>query len=223
MSCLKKTKEVLSAYSENFNIQRTLSAVDENLDAGQSGAAIGQCKNAIESICKTILDKKLINYDSNIAFPKLVKTLIKVLRVEEVGTDSQGTHEAFLKFVTSICSTLENTAESLATLRNEYCPESHGRSDLHPDLPKEFAEFIIMQADSLMSFIICLIQRHNDFKPPIQFTDNEDFNDYLYEEFKELEIFGDLYQAPEILFHLNNQKYQQAVEEFKLNRDSNND
>ncbi len=217
MSCLSKARVALSNYGDDFSLSRTIDAVEQNYTEGLMGASIGQCKNLIESLSKTILDRKTVTYEAGITFPQLVKRAVREINVGGVGNDDQKTHEAFLKIVSSICNNLDNIAESLAALRNDYCPESHGRSAEHIDLPKEYGEFIILQADSLLSFIICLLKRHDEFKPAVIFSEHEDFNNHLYEQFGEIDIHGDLYQAPEILFNLHPQKYKDFLEEFKAN------
>ncbi len=213
---LIKTREVLDLNGDLFKLSRTLDTVEQNFYEGQMGTSIGQCKNLIEGLSKTVLDKKSVTYEGGVSFPKLVKQAVKELNVGKVGNDSQKTHEAFIKLVSSICNSIDNTVESLAALRNDYSPEAHGRSTDHVDLPKEYAEFIILQTDALLCFLLNIVQRHNEYDPPLVFTDHEDFNDSLYEQFGEIEIFGDLYQAPEILFQQHLKKYKEKLQEFKV-------
>ena len=213
---LIKTRDILDLNGDSFKLSRTLDTVEQNFHEGQMGTSIGQCKNLIEGLARTVLDKNSVAYESAITFPKLVKKAVKELNVGDVGNDSQKTHEAFLKLVSSICNSIDNTAVSLAALRNDYSPEAHGRSADHIDLPKEYAEFIILQTDALLCFLLNLANRHDKYDPPLVFTDHENYNDSLYEQFGKIEIFGDLYQAPEILFQQHPKKYKEKLEEFKV-------
>jgi hypothetical protein len=223
VSYLTKTKEILSENGDSFKLSRTLDTVEQNFHEGQMGTSIGQCKNLIEGLAKTVLDKKSVPYENGISFPKLVKKAVTELNIGQVGNNDQKTNEAFLGLVNSICNSIDNTAKSIAALRNDYSPEAHGRSADHTDLPKEYAEFIILQTDALLCFLLNIVQRHKEYDPPLVFTDHEDYNDGLYEQFGEIEIFGDLYQAPEILFQQHPKKYKEKLQEFKLQDGQNHD
>ena len=211
-----KAKDLVDAYGDVFKLLRTMDAVEKNFNEGLMGASIGQCKNLIESLSKTILEKKNVSCEANTMFPKLVKKAIKAISIEGVGDDSQKTHEAFLKIVSSICNSIDNSAEGLAALRNDYCPEGHGRSADHIDLPKEYAEFIVLQTNAVICFILSLVKRHKEYEPPIKFEENEDYNIALDDEFGKIKIFGDLYPAPEILFSLHSSKYREKLKEYRL-------
>lgn len=210
-----KAKDLVDAYGDVFKLSRTMDTVEQNFNEGLMGASVGQCKNLIESLAKTILNKKNVGYEANIKFTQLVKKAITEISVDGVGNDSKKTHDAFLKIVSGICNSIDNSVKGIAELRNDYCPEGHGRSADHIDLPKEYAEFIILQTDAVICFILSLVQRHKEYQPPIKFEENEDYNTALYDKFGEIEIFGDLYQAPEILFSLHSLKYREKLKEYR--------
>ena len=218
-----QTRALIATQGGVFNLSHTMDTVEQNFNDGLMGDSIGQCKNLIESLSKTILEMQSLPYDNNIKFPKLAKEAIKAISVEGVGNDDQKTRNAFLGIATGICKSIDSSANSLATLRNDYSTVAHGQSSSHIDLPTEYAKFIILQTDAVLHFMISLLKRHKDYKPPLVFNDNEDYNDVLYEQFGGIEIFGDLYLTPEILDSLNPEKYREKLNEFRATGELNYD
>lgn len=207
--CLRK----IDTKGDAYELKRTISAINSSLQDGESGLVVGQCKALIERLCKSVLKEKQIDIEAGISLGKLAKKAISALGVEQTGNKDQKTREAFIKLVNSFTSQLENAASSIGTLRNEYCPLAHGRAHDEPKLHMIYAQLIASQTDSLATFILELIEQHKYFVTEIIYSEHEDFNDYLYEQFGELDIFGDLYQAPDVLFNLNPEAYRRGLEE----------
>ncbi|UAN51665.1 abortive infection family protein [Serratia sp. JSRIV002] len=209
--CLQK----IDATGDRYRLKRTIAAINNGLVEGESGIVVGQCKSLLETLCKSILKEQACEVEAAITMPKLAKNAVKALNVGNTGNQDQKTKEAFIKLIQSFTMQLENATSAVAALRNDYCPLAHGRSYEEPQLHMIYAHLIATQTDSLTTFILELIDQHRNFVPEIKFTDNDDYNDYLYETYKQLEIYGDHYQAPEVLFNMNPEKYKRGLEEYK--------
>jgi hypothetical protein len=209
--CLRK----IEVKGDAYGLKRTISAINSSLQDGESGLVVGQCKALIERLCKSILKEQSIEVDASITMGKLAKKTVSALGIEQTGNKDQKTREAFIKLVNSFTSQLENAASSIGTLRNDYCPLAHGRAHNEPQLHMIYAQLVASQTDSLATFVLELIEQHRNFVPEIVFSEHDEFNEYLYEQYGELDIFGDLYQAPDVLFSLNPAAYRRGLEEFQ--------
>lgn len=209
--CLKKA----DANGDRYRLKRTITAINNSLLEGESGLVVGQRKALIETLCKSILKEQGEEIEPNISLGKLAKKAVTALGVEKTGNQDQKTREAFIKLINSFSSQLENAASAIGTLRNEYCPLAHGRGHDEPQLHMIYAHLVASQTDALATFILELIEQRKNFAPDIRFAENEDYNDYLYEQFGQLEIYGDLYQAPDVLFKMNLDVYRRGLEEYR--------
>lgn len=209
--CLKK----VDADGDQYRLKRTIIAINSSLIESESGLVVGQCKALIETLCKSVLKEQGKEIEPNISLGKLAKKAVTALGVEQTGNKDQKTREAFVKLINSLASQLENAASAIGTLRNEYCPLAHGRGHDEPQLHMIYAHFVASQTDALATFILELIEQRKNLVPEIIFSENDDYNEYLYSTFEEIEIYGDLYQAPEVLFKMNPEVYQRGLEEYQ--------
>lgn len=205
----------VDAHGDRYQLKRTITAINNSLMEGESGLVVGQCKALIETLCKSILREQGEGIDSNISLGKLAKKAVTALGVQQTGNQDQKTREAFIKLINSFSSQLENAAGAIGILRNEYCPLAHGRGHDEPQLHMIYAHLVASQTDSLATFILELIEQRKSFVPEIIFNENEDYNEFLDEEFGQIEIYGDLYQAPDILFQMNPSVYRRGLEEYQ--------
>ncbi len=213
---MQNSSHLIQNSTDRYKLKTTISAITSGLKDGESGLVVGQCKNLIESLCKSILEENNIQIENNISVGKLAKKTGSVLNIGNGYKKEQKTREAFIKLINSFTLSLENAIFSIGTLRNEYCPLAHGRSSEHKPLHILYAEFVALQTDALVVFFINLIEYKKNFDPEIVFMENEEFNEYLFDTFGEIEIYGDAYQAPEILFQMNKQKYKIALTEYQI-------
>lgn len=209
--CQRKINES----GDRYRLTRTIAAINSSLVENESGIAVGQCKALIENLCKSVLKEKQKDIESNASLSKLAKQAVSALGVGETGNQDKKTRDAFTKLISSFSSQLENAANSIGALRNEYCPLAHGRGHDEPQLHMVYAYLLASQTDALATFVLELIDHHKLFVPEIIFLENEDFNEHLYDEYGEIEIYGDLYQAPEVLFNLNPEIYRRGLNEYK--------
>lgn len=201
--------------ADRYKLIRTITAINAGFIDNESGLVIGQCKALVESLCKSILSENSIEIEANISVGKLAKKAGSAIGVGNEYGENKKTKEAFIKLINSFTLSLENAISSIGTLRNEYCPLAHGRSSVQKPLHMLYAEFVASQTDALIVFFLNLIEHKKNFVPEINFSENEDFNEYLVEEFGEVEIYGDIYQAPDILYQMNTPKYKTALSEYR--------
>lgn len=212
---MRNSLTLIRESADTYKLTRTLTAINAGFNDGESGLVIGQCKAIIESLCKSILSENSIAIEASISVGKLAKKAGTAIGVGNEYGEDQKTKEAFIKLINSFTISLENASSSIGTLRNEYCPLAHGRSNDQKPLHMLYAEFVASQTDALIVFFINLIDHKKSFVPEINFSENEDFNEYLVEEFGEIEIYGDIYQAPDILYQMNTPRYKTALSEYR--------
>jgi hypothetical protein len=88
--------------------------------------AIGTAKEFVESICKTILDERSIEYDTKDDLPALVKKSTKALRLtaEDISDDAKAA-----KTIKRMLNNLGTIVQGSAELRNAY-GTGHGKSKI---------------------------------------------------------------------------------------------
>lgn len=217
---LRQTRELIDLSGDSYKFSKTMSAIEAAYTENESGLVIGQCKSLIEGFCKTILDKNGVEYESDISIGKLAKKAVTSLEIGSGEENEQKTREAFIKIINSFSHNLENAASAIGSLRNDYCPLAHGRSVNHQPLHMLYAKFVASQTDAVVAFLVNLLNHHELLEPEIVFRENEEFNDYLSEEYGEIKIYGDSYQAPEILFNLKPSQYKIALKEYQDGKES---
>jgi len=212
---MRNSESLIRESPDRYKLTRTITAINAGFKDNESGLVIGQCKALVESLCKSILSENSIDIEANISVGKLAKKAGAAIGIGNEYGEDQKTKEAFIKLINSFTLSLENAISSIGTLRNEYCPLAHGRSSDQKPLHMLYAEFVASQTDALIVFFLNLIEHKKNFVPEINFSENEDFNEYLVEEFGEIEIYGDTYQAPDILYQMNVPKYKTALSEYR--------
>ncbi len=167
-------------------------------------------------MCKSILEENGIEIEANIKINKLAKQAVQNIAHTYPEWQAQETKESFIKLINSFSQTLDNAMSAIGTLRNEYCPLAHGRSSNHTPLHLIYAEFVAQQTDAILLFFLKLIEHKNLLMPPaISYLENPELNEYIDDQHDSLDIFEDTYLASEILFQMNQRKYQIALKEYK--------
>lgn len=201
--------------TDRFKLKTTVLAINSAHVDGESGLIVGQCKSLVEGLCKSILDENNIDYEADINLSKLAKKAVQELAKNSSEWKEQKTNEAFKKLLNSFASTLENAMSAIGTLRNEYCPLAHGRSSQHIPLDLVYAEFVAQQTDAILLFFLKLLDHSYSLQPSIiSYHENTELNEYIDEQHGSITIFEDNYLASDILFQMNQQKYQVATQEY---------
>ena len=171
--------------------------------------AVENTKALMESICKTILQEKEVEYGASDTVQQLMTKTVGVF-------DSD--HSDQLKQITR---NLINIAKNLAEVRNSVAKVSHGP---HVDslgeevLDGMSAAFLVSSTESITCFLIEFYEQVYPRKKPepdLRLEDHPEFNNYLDEEvFEPVQVLrggGELayeYSASEVLFSVEPRAYQ---------------
>ena len=213
-----KTQAAIDASNDRYKLSRTVLAIETAYADQQSGLVIGQCKSALESLSKSILDELEVEYESDAKVQKLAKKCLQSLKVAEGVEREAKAREAFNKLIGSYTHSVEVAAQALGELRNEFCPLAHGKSSTHQPLDFFYAELVARQTDAVIAFICELHANYRVLEPEIAIQDNPDFNEFLNESHDSIEILGDVYLPHEILYQMNEERYISALEDYIENQ-----
>jgi len=117
---------------------------------GDPDLAIGQAKEFVETICKSVLSERAIAYDAGIDFPKLVRlTMTSMELVNCSVSDARKTADA----VKRLLSGLLTVTDSMAQLRNLQ-GTGHGKEAESTVLPPRHARLMVGAATALAVFLL---------------------------------------------------------------------
>lgn len=111
--------------------------------------AIGQAKEFVETVCKTILGECSVSSKGADDFPKLVKATIKELKL---APDDIPDHAKASKTIKVLLSNLGTVSQGLAELRNPY-GSGHGKDAKHSGLLPRHARLAVGSAVTLATFL----------------------------------------------------------------------
>lgn len=216
-SILIRTQAAIDQYNDRFRLRRTVSAIESAYADEESGLVIGQCKSALESLCKSILDELEVQYEADIKIQRLAKKCLQSLELAPGVESERKARDAFNKLIGSYTHSIELAAQALGELRNDFCPLAHGRSSGHKPLDFFYADLIARQTDAIIAFIHELHFSHKLFQPDIALQDNPGLNEFIDESHDPAYIFGDTYLPSEILHAMNRTRYKAALAEYQEN------
>ena len=81
-----------------------------------------------------------------------------------------------------------------------------------------YAEFVVRQTDSIVSFIYHLLENYRIMEPELVFREQEEFNSFVDETYNSIDIFGDTYLPSDILYQLKPEAYKKALSDFEQNK-----
>ena len=112
-------------------------------------SAIGKAKELIEICCKTILDEKGIQYNSDWDFNQLMKVALESIGLStkqlKVGITSRN-------IAARILGNLGNIAQGMADLRNSF-GDGHGKSKNFKPLPPRYAHLAVGSSVAVVKFM----------------------------------------------------------------------
>ena len=144
---VKAAKEVaftLDAAYVSQQITRMESAV-----ASDPELAIGTAKEFLETVCKTILSERRVQYDKHEKLPKLVKLTVNELKLvpDELSNVEQATET-----IRVLLKNLGAVGHHLAELRNPF-GTGHGKEAKHTGLKPQHARLAVGAASTLGVFL----------------------------------------------------------------------
>ncbi len=114
-----KTLEKIDGDYVNKQLERINESIEKEPDL-----AIGTAKELIETVCKTILDERNVDYGKSEKIGELVKKVRKVIKLLPDDIDNKVKGEGVIKV---LLSNLGNIAQNMAELRGLY-GTGHGKS-----------------------------------------------------------------------------------------------
>ena len=129
-------------------VRRQITRMQSGL-ANDPDGAIGTAKDFIETVCKTILSERAVEYDPNEKMPKLVKQALGVLELVPKGVTNQAKAAETVKRLLSGFNTL---GAGLAELRNLH-GTGHGKEAGTKGLPLRHARLAVSAATTLAVFL----------------------------------------------------------------------
>ena len=118
--------------------------------------AIGKAREIIESVCKTILDNKKVQYDDS---TNLVKEVLKVINL--LPKHIQDNSTKLSENIKRIISGLETISNNIFELRNNY-GSGHGKSADFIGLQNRHAQLAVGSAITIINFLWNTYYSQND-------------------------------------------------------------
>lgn len=208
---LTECARIIENTGDKYHMTATVNLIELSYQQSETGMMIGNVKAIIESVCKSILDEKKIEYEEAINLSQLAKKAVKSLEIANGVANEKKAREAFSKLINSFVSQIETSIHALGELRNDFCPLAHGKSNIHIPLDMRHAVFVVKQADSLMGFLYDVYENskvlEKEIEEKISYVINDEINHKIDDEYGEIEIMGDIYTASEILYNIHYENY----------------
>ncbi len=140
-------KKALGTVNSDY-IKRQIERIFSSIETEPS-LAIGSSKELIETVCKTILDERKIQYDKNDEINDLVKKVRAELKLipEDIPENAKGA-----KTIKSILGNLATISQGIAELRNAY-GSGHGKSSSFKGLSPRHARLAAGASSTLVNFL----------------------------------------------------------------------
>ena len=175
-------------------------------------------KSLIECCCRTILNDLKVEFDKDEDFQKILRKTVQNL---SLLPDSHKNEEKLRDSISKAIAGFNTIAQAIGELRNSQGIMAHGGDGAYIGLGQSYALLMINLSDAVSTF---LLGRHKDFTErvktkEIKFDDNEDFNEFLDDEFGVVRIYETDYLASEILYQLDPQGYGVYLNEFRYSEE----
>jgi hypothetical protein len=137
-------QKILNSSYVDIQIKRLQESVESDPEL-----AIGTAKEFVETICKTILEEKNVEFDKNEDFPKLVRVTLKQLKLAAEDIPDQ---VKAAKTIRIMLQNLASISNGLSELRNPY-GTGHGKLAKSKGLEPRHARLAVGAATTLAVFI----------------------------------------------------------------------
>jgi hypothetical protein len=201
---MERLRKAIEGKSQWLDLESYIVLVEENISSNPN-VAIDGAKSVLESIAKTILENKGIDYKPDTDLNKLIKLAFRCL--PEFSALSARDQQSSIKIITS----LESISYSIGDLRNRHGFFSHGQ-DVQSDKCEEFlARMAIESSDLLTTFLITTHAKDFHDRKRIYYEDNSGFNEY-FDEINPIVEIGKLSLSPsQVLFYSDIEAYKIAL------------
>ncbi len=205
---MKQLEAFFEAHSRWRPLKRYLERIRAFPDDG--GIIVGNCKDLIESICKTILED---HFGEPLTGTERFQNLVKTTCVK-MGTLNQ---------VASLASAFSNLAIQLGTLRNHHTDAGHGIAakkleKMPVEITEATSQCLITVTEQIALFLLRVFEhehpRREDSRP-LLLNHHLEFNEAFDEENDSVEVAGyGPYNASEILYSVDVTAYRTELEAY---------
>lgn len=140
----KRVAEKLSGHYVAQQVRRLQEAVEKDPEL-----AIGTAKEFLETLCKTILAERGVEYSTIEDLPALVRRTIKSLTVIPPGLATPSQSE---KTITTLLNNLASVGNQLAEMRNQF-GSGHGKVTHHVGLQRHHSKLAVGAAATVAVFL----------------------------------------------------------------------
>ncbi|MFN4873453.1 MAG: hypothetical protein ACK40T_09210 [Akkermansiaceae bacterium] len=205
---MKQLEEFFEIHSRWKPLRRYLDRIRAFPDDG--GIIVGNCKDLIESICKTILED---HFSQTLTGNERFQNLVRDACIK-MGTLNQ---------VASLASAFSNLATQLGTLRNHHADAGHGMTVTKlKQIPEEITEAtsqcIITITEQIALFLLRVFEHEHPQRKtlnPLLLNLHLEFNEAFDEENDSVEIAGyGPYNASEILYSVDLTAYRTELQTY---------
>ncbi|MBC2702933.1 abortive infection family protein [Desulfobacula sp.] len=203
---MEKLRDTISTYDAWEGLSTYINRIETFLESDFI-SSVENGKALIESICKTILSKTSEPYGETDSINKLVSRTLKHLGIFAENQIS--------KFGSGMVTAMQNLGE----LRNNHGETSHGKSidELKNNkLEKLSAAFLVNSIEVMAVFLIEYyeIEFPNKKNKKEEKIDYSEFNEFLDDEYGDVDVIGIPYPTSEVLLSVDTTAYGVKYQEY---------
>lgn len=199
----------VSAAVENEEKWSALAAyvelIDQNIETN-TGVAVDGAKSLLESIAKTVLTDRGVEFSADTDFNRLVKDAVKALP-SFIVLEKQDADQV-LRMVAGV----DNLASSIAALRNRHTVIGHGQ-DIHSErqIDIRLARLVLDSVDGLAGFLMEAHVSEPDGMKRLRYEEFADINERYDSQHEVVEVEGIVISPSRALFDQDIEAYKETV------------
>lgn len=177
------------------------------------GLAFDLSKTLVESVCRAVLQARLIAFSEEDDLPKLFKTATQSLPFLPATASTESDTR---KSLAQTLSGLHTAIQGICELRNQCGFASHGSASPRPAMESVQALLAAAAADTIVGFLH-RVHRQDRTPPSLPralYEDNPEFNESVDEAHEMIRIFEVQFRPSEVLFRMEPESYRVYLAEF---------
>lgn len=210
---MQKTKEAIIGKNRWSALESYIFSIEDN-KISDPNIALDACKSILESVSKTILNDKGIEYESDSNIGYLVKSAFSALPVFGKLSEDE------IMSTKSILGSFENISKNIGEFRNNHGFFSHGRDLQSEKFDRYLVELAISSSDILVSFLI--ISHAEDLKDRsrVYYEEHDEFNRYIDETAEELPVVRGNTLSPSQSLFTDIEAYKEELNNFMSDKET---
>lgn len=210
---MHSAREAIAAGLEHIEEQVTAieRAVVEN-----PALAFDLARTLIESVCRTILAERGIEFSKHNDVPRLFRMVTEYLPLLPPAVSGEaGVRDSLTKTLNGLSMAIQGICE----LRNRCGFASHGYDRPRPAMDSVQALMVAQAADTIVGFLYRVHRQDQALpsSPEISYAENAAFNKFVDEQYGSIRIFDLEFWASQVLFQMDPIAYQNYAAEFDEN------